>query len=134
MSDCLFCKIITGDIPSQKVYEDEKVFVFLDIHPVNLGDALVVPKTHSETFLEMRAEDREAVMSATVKISKAIMKAVGSSACNLIYNVGADAGQLIFHTHIHVIPRFPNDGHKLWAEMKDVPDLDLLSEQIRASL
>jgi len=134
MSDCLFCNIIAGDIPSDKVYEDEKVFAFLDIHPVSLGHTLIVPKAHSETFLEMGAEDREAVMNAAVKISKAVMRAVGSSACNLTYNVGADAGQLIFHTHLHVIPRFPNDGHKLWAEMKDAPNLKILSEQIRASL
>lgn len=134
MSDCLFCKIIAGDIPSYKVYEDEKVFAFLDIHPVNPGDTLILPKIHSETFLEMSAEDRGVVMTAAAKISKEVLHVVGAKACNLIYNVGVEAGQVILHTHLHLIPRFSDDGHQLWKEMKEMPDLKALSEQIRAAL
>jgi histidine triad (HIT) family protein len=134
MPDCLFCKIIRGEIPSHRVYEDERVLAFLDIHPVNLGHVLVVPKEHSETFLDMQKEDRDAVMGVVAKISKGIMKAVGSQACNLMGNVGSGSGQVIFHTHLHIIPRFEGDGRELWGAMKETPDLSALSEKIRETL
>ena len=84
--------------------------------------------------LEMEAEDREVVMMVVAKISKGVMKSVGAEACNFMCNIGQGSGQMIFHTHIHIIPRFSGDGHTLWGEMKEVPDFVAIAEQIRMSL
>lgn len=114
MDNCLFCKIIRKEIPAEIVYEDEKVLAFLDIHPVNPGHTLVVPKAHAETVLAATREDACAVMDAVHKITPAILAAVSSPACNLAVNVGNVAGQAVMHYHLHIMPRFEGDGHALW--------------------
>lgn len=114
MNDCLFCKIISGEIPSEKVYEDEKTFAFLDIHPINAGHTLVVPKAHSKDILEANIDDVSALMATVKKITPKILSAVSANAFNLGVNTGAEAGQVIFHTHLHIMPRQPSDGFKHW--------------------
>ncbi|MFH1620672.1 MAG: HIT family protein [Patescibacteria group bacterium] len=114
MIDCLFCKIIEKTIPSVGVYEDEDVYAFLDIKPVNPGHVLVVPKMHSEGFHDANPEVLKKWIVATQKISKAIMVALGTEGFNLELNNGAIAGQLIPHLHIHIIPRRLDDGLKHW--------------------
>lgn len=114
MSDCIFCKIVAEEIPSYKVYEDEYVLAFLDIHPTNPGHTLVIPKAHHKDFLDTPAELQAKMIQVIGKIAPAIMKAVGAEAFNLGVNNGAVAGQIIFHTHFHIMPRFTADGHKLW--------------------
>jgi len=115
MNDCIFCKIISKDIPSHTIYEDDVSIVFLDINPVNPGHALVVPKEH-HTDLSSTPEDiAQHLMSVVRRVAPSVATAVGAKGYNLGVNNGADAGQVIFHTHLHIMPRFPNDGHTLWS-------------------
>ncbi|MBR9675490.1 HIT family protein [Candidatus Woesearchaeota archaeon] len=114
MDACLFCKIISGEIPSHKVYEDEKVFAFLDINPVNKGHVLVVPKNHSTDLVECSDEDLCSCMSAAKKIGSKQLEALGAKGFNTLINTRPASGQIIYHTHIHVIPRFEGDGFKHW--------------------
>ncbi len=134
MTDCIFCKIAAGEIPSAKIYEDERTFAFLDIRPVNPGHALIIPKRHATDFASTPAEDIAAIMATAQKLVPAVLGAVGASAFNYSTNNGRDAGQVVFHTHFHLIPRHPRDGHEHWhgdAQPKDLPGL---AEKIRAAL
>lgn len=135
MSDCIFCKIIVGEIPSHKVYEDDQVLAFLDIKPLNPGHTLVVPKHHAESVIDSAEEDMRSVMSVIKKIAPAILRATGASACNVSNNNGAAAGQIIFHTHFHVIPRHDGDGYAPWhrTEHSD-SDAAQVAEKIRQEL
>ena len=112
--DCIFCKIIKGEIPSSKVYEDEKVTAFLDINPVNKGHTLIVPKKHSENILEDDLDDLKACMAAVQRVAKAVIPAVNAQGFNLIVNTDRAAGQIVMHTHLHIIPRFSDDGLRHW--------------------
>ena len=114
MSDCLFCKIIKGEIPCQKVYEDGDVFAFLDIQPVNVGHTLVVPKAHFANCGETPDEALAAVMSVAKRVGAAALKVTGAQGYNVGINCGAVAGQVIMHTHVHVMPRFEGDGLAHW--------------------
>lgn len=114
MSDCIFCKIVASEIPSHKVYEDSDVLAFLDIHPTNPGHTLVIPKAHHKDFLDTPADLQSKLIQVIGKIAPAVMQSVGAEAFNLGVNNGASAGQIIFHTHFHIMPRFSSDGHKLW--------------------
>ena len=112
--DCLFCKIISGEIPSTKIYEDENTFAFLDINPTNIGHTLVVPKKHSRNIFDIEKKDLEAIYNTSQKIAKAIKNSLNSDGVNIISNNEPAAGQLIFHTHIHIVPRLNTDGFKHW--------------------
>lgn len=114
MSDCVFCKIVAQEIPAHKVYEDSNVLAFLDIHPTNPGHTLVIPKAHHKDFLDTPPCLQAKLIQVVGQIAPKVMKAVGAEAFNLGVNNGAAAGQLIFHTHFHIMPRFAKDGHKLW--------------------
>ncbi len=112
--DCLFCKIITKEIPSTSVYEDEDVYAFLDIHPNNPGHALVVPKKHCQGFLDCDPSTVTKWILATQKIAQAMSKGLALEGLNLQQNEGEVAGQIIRHLHIHIIPRYANDKLKHW--------------------
>jgi histidine triad (HIT) family protein len=114
MNDCLFCKIIKGEIPSNRIYEDEDVYAFLDITPNNAGHTLVVPKIHQKNIYEMDEVAVSNVFIAVRKLAIAIKKAVGADGINIAMNNDTDAGQVIFHAHVHVIPRYKKDGFKHW--------------------
>jgi len=114
MQDCLFCKIIAGEIPAYKVYEDKDVLAFLDITPANPGHTLVVPKMHYKNLLELPSELSNKLIGVVKNISPAIIKGVGSTAFNVRQNNGQLAGQSVNHFHWHVIPRFESDGYELW--------------------
>lgn len=115
MHECLFCKIAKKEIPSKIIYEDPDVTAFLDIAPVHPGHVLVIPKTHSADFSELDPVDREAVLHACQKITKTLLE-LGADGCNVSTNVKRAAGQVIFHTHFHIIPRYANDGLPPWPE------------------
>jgi histidine triad (HIT) family protein len=135
MDDCIFCKIIKGEIPSQKVYEDDDIIAFLDIRPINPGHTLVVPKTHAANILETSEEDAQKLVAAVKKIAPAILKAVGTESFNLSSNNGRASGQVVFHTHWHIMPRFPADGYEPWSRDDDKhDDLASMAEKIRANL
>lgn len=108
--DCIFCKIVAGQIPCHKLYEDHRTLAFLDIGPVSRGHALVLPKTHVQTLDELAPEDAAAVGQSLVTVGRAIVRAVGAEAWNVLQNNGEMAGQLVPHVHFHIVPRFKNDG------------------------
>ena len=112
--DCLFCKIISGEIPSAKIYEDENIFAFLDINPTNIGHTLVIPKKHSKNIFDIEEKDLHSVMTGVQKISHAIRDAVNADGINVMNNNEPSAGQIIFHTHFHIVPRFSEDGFRHW--------------------
>lgn len=115
MPDCVFCKIITGEVPSAKVYENDNVLAFLDINPVNPGHTLIIPKDHFENLSATPEDVLQELVVTSKKVAAAVLKAAGSGGFNLTVNNGAEAGQVVPHTHFHVIPRFNGDGHRLWA-------------------
>lgn len=121
MEDCIFCKIIAGEIPSEKVYEDEQVLAFLDIKPVNRGHLLVVPKIHSTDLLSVEDEVLKDMMPKVKKIGAAAMKAMNAQGINISTNNGKAAGQIIFHLHFHLIPRFSNDNLPPWPHHDSEP-------------
>jgi len=112
MKDCLFCKIIEKEIPTEILYEDKDVVAFLDIKPANKGHVLVLPKKHYKNFLETPKQEFNKIFEVCQKIAKAQMKALNAHGFNIMINNSRVAGHLIDHLHVHVIPRFENDGLK----------------------
>lgn len=135
MIDCVFCKIIAGEIPAHKIYENDEVLAFLDIHPVNPGHVLIVPKAHFENMLDAPAHVLSAMSEVSQKIAKAVMKTVGAEGFNLNVNNGKMAGQVIFHLHMHIVPRFSGDGLRLWTgrEYKE-GEAEMLVKNIKSAL
>ena len=114
MNDCLFCKIVAGEIPATKIYEDEDTLAFLDANPVNPGHTLVIPKKHSRNIFDIEKEDLLNVTNNIQKVAKAIKEGLSPDGINIISNNEPVAGQVIFHTHIHIVPRFTGDGFEHW--------------------
>lgn len=112
--ECLFCNIAIGAIPSYRVYEDEHAMAFLDINPTSPGHTLVIPKKHSMNVFDVDEESLAHLMNAVKKVSCAIVKGLDIGGVNVIHNAGETAGQVIFHTHIHIVPRYADDGLKHW--------------------
>lgn len=106
MSDCIFCKIVAGDVPSSKVYEDDEVLAFLDITQVTKGHTLVIPKQHHRNLLEMNAETASTLFARVPQIAQQLKEKLGASGLNIINNNEEVAGQTVFHTHVHLLPRF----------------------------
>ena len=109
MSDCLFCKIIAGEIPSHKVYEDDQVLAFLDIGPVSRGHTLFIPKMHATDLVSGSPEDAATLIRAAHNAIPIFLKRLGAIAHNLALNSGAEAGQIVFHTHLHFMPRYAGE-------------------------
>jgi histidine triad (HIT) family protein len=105
-TDCIFCKIIRGDIPSAKVYEDNDVFAFLDLSQVTKGHTLIVPKIHQKDLFHLDPEIAAKLFRRVPKIAAAINEAFHPQALNLLNNNGILAGQSVFHYHVHLIPRY----------------------------
>ena len=134
--DCIFCKMVAGEIPVVKVYEAESVLAFLDIGPVSDGHTLVIPKQHFEKLHDCPPELLGEVASRLGKIAAAVAAAMGSEGYNLLCNNGRAAGQLIEHLHFHIIPRNVGDGvFDRWPAYK-YPDgkIEALAEAIRKNL
>ena len=133
MEDCIFCKIIDGKIPAAKIYEDNTVFSFLDIMPANKGHCLVVPKRHSVTLIEMSEDDLVATVKAAKKIASALSLSFGNGSFNIVMNNGKEAGQLVNHAHIHIIPRFQKDRLRIkWSHVKyDDNEIKEYAEKIK---
>lgn len=111
MSDCIFCKIINGDIPSAKVFENDDVLAFLDISQITKGHTLVIPKKHQENIYELESETAAKLFEVVPTIAKAIKAEFKPQALNILNNNGVFAGQTVFHYHLHLIPRYDeNDG------------------------
>ncbi len=110
MEDCIFCKIVSGEVPSARVYEDEHCVAFLDINPVSRGHTLVIPREHYRDFLEAPAEQVKVLAEACSRVSPAVVKAMSAEGFNLFVANGRCAGQEIDHLHVHIIPRRAGDG------------------------
>lgn len=111
--DCLFCKIVAGEIPATVVASDERTVTFMDINPATRGHALVVPRTHARDLLEIDPDDLAAVAQAGQRLAKAMKGTLGADGINLINSCGATAWQTVFHLHLHVIPRYEGDPLRL---------------------
>ena len=121
--DCIFCKIANGEIPSNTVFEDEEFRVILDLNPATKGHALVLPKCHFRNIYDMDEEYTGRAFKTAKKIALAMKDGLGCEGVNIIQNNEELAGQSVFHFHIHVIPRYPDDGQKvLWKPGKSDPD------------
>lgn len=116
--DCIFCKIIKGEIPSSKIYEDENVFAFLDIGPITKGHTLVIPKQHSENIFDISEETLCSVMKVVKKLASVVKEATGSGGIVIGMNNNKVAGQEVPHVHFHIIPRKEGDGLKHWQNGK----------------
>jgi histidine triad (HIT) family protein len=121
--DCLFCKIVAGEIPSQRVDEDERTVAFMDINPATRGHALVVPRRHARNLLEIDPGDLSATVLAAQRLARTAVERFDADGVNLINSCGAAAWQTVFHFHIHVIPRYEGDPLKLpWTPAPGDPD------------
>lgn len=135
MDYCIFCKIIRGEIPSTKIYEDENTLAFLDIAPVNPGHTLVIPKKHSENLEDIVEEDLCSIIKAVKKVGKAIKESISQAGYNVGLNNGSGSGQLVPHLHFHIMPRHAGDGHRLWTQGKyQEGEAEAVAEKIKTSL
>jgi histidine triad (HIT) family protein len=112
MAETIFSKILAGEIPCFRVYEDERVFAFLDINPLSKGHTLVIPKEPAETLDQLSEESAAALGRALPRISRAVLQATGAQAYNILQNNGATAHQTVRHVHFHIIPKYA-DGSGL---------------------
>ncbi len=133
--DCIFCKIISKELSSQIVYEDDATVAFLDIHPINPGHTLVIPKVHTENLLDTSVETLHAMMTTTQKVAKGVLTATGATGFNFGVNNGSVAGQVVFHLHFHIMPRFPGDGFELWhGKSYGEGEAEMFASKIREAL
>ena len=126
MDSCIFCKIARGEIPCYKLYEDNDIIAFLDINPSSNGHTLVVPKEHFSSFTTCPKDILDKAFRVAQLIAQAQIAQLGATGVNVLTNVGKAAGQSISHFHIHVIPRYDNDGLKLNFPPKKLEDKELL--------
>jgi histidine triad (HIT) family protein len=111
--ECIFCKIVAGKLPSEKVYEDDDVVAFLDIAPARPGHTLVVPKDHTEDFMHTPPDLLARVMPKVHKVAEMVMQGLDADGLNIAVFNGPVAGQEVFHLHFHIIPRHEGDGMKI---------------------
>ena len=132
---CIFCRIAKGELPSTKVYEDDEILAFLDISPISLGHTLVIPKGHYETLLDIPDASAAKVMPVLARVGRAVMAATKADGFNCLQNNYAASGQIVFHSHWHIIPRFEDDGLKQWPHNTnlDATAVQAVAEAIRAA-
>ena len=128
MSECIFCSIVSKKIPATIVYEDDDVLVFMDIGPVIKGHALVISKQHFDPVTETPDEILAKLHLTAKRIAQAQMNGLGADGVNIIQNNGAASGQEVPHIHVHVIPRFNNDGHHWNWNAKKYNDFNEMAE------
>jgi histidine triad (HIT) family protein len=128
MNNCIFCKIVKKEIPATLVFEDEAILVFMDIGPIIKGHALVIPKKHYDPITETPDEIVAKLHITAKKIASAQMNAFGADGVNIIQNNGKASGQEVEHIHVHVIPRFDDDGHHWNWNAKSYDDFNEMNE------
>ena len=133
--NCIYCKILAGEIPSTAVYEDDDFKAILDVNPAARGHVIILPKNHAANIYELPDEDASKIMIVAKKIATAIEKAYHCDGVNILQNNGEAAGQTVFHLHVHVIPRFKGDTVNIGWKQGDMPeDLDAICKEIQAQL
>jgi histidine triad (HIT) family protein len=121
--DCIFCKIVAGELPAQIVDEDELTVTFMDVNPATRGHMLAVPRRHSRDLLEIEREDLEAVAVAAQRAARKAHDRLGADGVNLLNSRGPAAWQTVYHFHIHIIPRYEGDPLRLpWTPAPGDPD------------
>lgn len=122
-SECIFCKIIAGELPATIIDEDEHTVAFMDISPATPGHALVIPRRHARDLLEIELAELQAVATAAQRLARRMRHGLGADGVNLINSCGQAAWQTVFHFHIHVVPRYQGDPLKLpWVPAPGDPD------------
>lgn len=132
MTDCIFCKIIEGEIPSYKVYEDENTIAFLDANPTSKGHTLVVPKKHVETIDQ--ASEMSYMWNILVKVSQAVEEAFDPEGLNISQNNGEVAGQEVMHMHFHVTPRYTGDEIEVNYNREELENGEKIAEKISSTI
>ena len=132
-NDCIFCKIANGEIPSSTIYEDDLFRVILDLSPATKGHALILPKKHMANIFEMDEETAEKVFVLASRIAKAMKEALNCDGLNIVQDNGEIAGQTVFHFHMHIIPRYNDDGQQInWVpKTSEAAERDMIAEQIK---
>jgi histidine triad (HIT) family protein len=135
--DCVFCKIVAGEIPAIKVLDEDKVLAFMDINPSSRGHMLVIPKRHAENIFEISEDDLAAVINAVKRCATAAKEALGAEGITVLQLNGTASDQLVPHLHVHIMPRWENDGLTLsnW-EMKpgDMDELQDIAKKVQEHL
>jgi histidine triad (HIT) family protein len=111
--ECIFCRIVAGELPSQTVFEDERTVAFMDINPATRGHALVIPRKHARDLTEIEPEELVAVTLAAQRLARRALERLGADGVNLLNSCGGSAWQTVFHFHLHVIPRYRGDPLRL---------------------
>ncbi|MBQ1307442.1 MAG: HIT family protein [Erysipelotrichaceae bacterium] len=128
---CIFCKIIEGEIPSRKVYEDDDILAILDISQTTRGHTLVMPKKHYDDFLQMPEKEFGALMEKVQQIADRIVKKMNAKGCNILINTGETAGQTVRHAHVHIIPRYDENDTVSFSFTENQYDLDEILKKIK---
>lgn len=135
MENCIFCKILAGEIPSTAVYEDDDFKAILDVNPAARGHVIILPKQHAANIFELPDEIAGKIMIVAKKIATAVREAYGCDGINILQNNGEAAGQTVFHLHVHIVPRFKGDDIKISWKPGDTPeDMDAIAAEIKAKL
>jgi histidine triad (HIT) family protein len=121
MENCIFCKIVKGEIPSIKIYEDDRVYAFADINPIKNGHTLIIPKTHAENIWEMSEEDMTAVHRAAKKLAHAIKEALHSDGIACLQLNGRAVNQVVMHYHYHLIPKSADEPELTMTQWELIP-------------
>ena len=128
VSDCIFCKIVAGEIPASKVYEDDHFLAFLDISQVTPGHTLVIPKRHARNLLEMTPDETADLFNIVSRVTKKVESATQPQGMNIISNMEEIAGQSVFHTHVHILPRYSQEDDLKIDFIAHEPDFDHLAQ------
>ena len=128
VSDCIFCKIVAGEIPASKVYEDDHFLAFLDISQVTPGHTLVIPKKHARNLLEMTPDETAALFNIVSRVTIKVEGATQPQGMNIISNMDEIAGQSVFHTHVHILPRYSQEDDLKIDFIAHEPDFDHLAQ------
>jgi histidine triad (HIT) family protein len=136
MEECIFCKIVSGDIPCAQVYADEAVLSFLDIAPIAEGHTLVIPRTHYPTLWDVPKEEGDHLLAVLQKVGRAVLSASRATGLNVVMNNYASAGQVVPHAHWHLIPRKDGDGlmRVVQQEYGSQEAMQAMAEKLRAAL
>jgi histidine triad (HIT) family protein len=132
--DCLFCKIVAGEVPATIVAEDERTIAFMDINPATRGHALVIPRAHAADVFTIDPDDLQAVVVVAQRLAQSAREQLGADGVNLLNSSGRAAWQTVFHFHLHVVPRYDGDPLRLpWVPAPgDMDDIKAAAAQLRA--
>ncbi len=132
--NCIFCKIIAGEIPSTTVYEDDDFKAILDVNPAARGHVIILPKKHAADIFELGEEDASKIFPVAAKIATALKKTYQCDGINILQNNGEAAGQTVFHLHVHVIPRYVGDDVNIGWRPGETPDMVAVAEEIKKNM